>query len=93
MFIKNNSSKNKQSKLFILVNCMEGKEDAVFDKIKKMNSVIDVQKTIGVFDLIVTLEVDSTDDLKKTQIHKIKTIDNVKYTMTLSTSSNNEITC
>lgn len=93
MFTKNNSGKNKQSKLFILVNCLEGKDDAVFDKIKKMNSVTDVQKTVGVFDLIVTLEVDSIDDLKKTQAHKIRTIDDVKYTMTLSTNSNNEVTC
>jgi DNA-binding Lrp family transcriptional regulator len=93
MFTKNNSSKNKQSKLFILVNCLEGKDDVVFDKIKKMNSVTDVQKTVGVFDLIVTLEVDSIDGLKKTQTHKIRTIDDVKYTMTLSTSSNNEVIC
>lgn len=93
MFTKNNNDKKKSSKLFILVNCMEGKDDSVFDQIKKMDSVIAVQKTVGVFDLIVTLEADSIDDLKKTQAHKIRTIEDVKYTMTLSTNSNEEIIC
>ena len=93
MFKKNTSEENKPSKLFILVNCLEGKDDSVFDKIKKMESVIDVQKTVGVFDLIVTLEVDSIDDLKKTQADKIRTIGDVKYTMTLSTSTNNKVIC
>jgi len=93
MFTKHNNVKNTQTKLFILVNCLEGKDDFVFDKIKKMDSVIDVQKTVGVFDLIVTLEADSLDGLKKIQANKIRTIDDVKYTMTLSTSSNNEMVC
>lgn len=93
MFTKNNYNKNKRSKLFILVNCLEGKDDSVFNKIKKMDSVIDVQKTVGVFDLIVTLEADSIEDLKKIQAYKIRTIDDVKYTMTLSTNSNYEIVC
>jgi len=93
MFTKHNNVKNTQTKLFILVNCLEGKDDFVFDKIKKMDSVIDVQKTVGVFDLIVTLEANSLDGLKKIQANKIITIDDVKYTMTLSTSSNNEMVC
>lgn len=91
--IKNSNNKNKLSKIFILVNCLEGKDDSVFEKIKKMDSVIDVQKTVGVFDLIVTLEADSIDDLKKTEAQKIRTINDVKYTMTLSTNSNNEVLC
>ena len=90
---KNSNDKNKPSKIFILVNCDNGKDDSAFDKIKKIDSVIDVQKTVGVFDLIVTLEVDSINDLKKTLVHKIRTLDDVKYTMTLSTNSDNEVLC
>jgi DNA-binding Lrp family transcriptional regulator len=86
MFTKHNNVKNTKTKLFILVNCLEGKDDSVLNKIKKINSVIDVQKTVGVYDLIVTLEDSSIDNLKKTALQKIRTVDCIKYTMTLSTT-------
>jgi len=91
--IKNNNDENNPSKIFVLINCSDGKDDSVFSKIKKMDSVIDVQKTVGVFDLIVTLEANSINGMKQTLVHKIRTIDDIKYTMTLSTSLDNEVLC
>ena len=88
---KNSNEENdKTSKIFILINCVERKADYVLDKIKKMDSIIHIQKTDGAYDLIVTLETDSNDDLKKT-LRKIRTIDDIKYTLTLRSSLDAEV--
>lgn len=89
---KNSNEKNKKtSKIFILINCVEGKTDSVLDKIKKVGIVTHVQKTDGAYDAIATLESDSNDDLKKALGDKIRTIDDVKYTLTLRSSLDEEV--
>jgi len=90
---KNSYEENRISRIFILVNYNYEKDDVIIDKIKKINSVIDVQKTVGVYDLIVTLDIRSIGSLKKKILDKIRNIDGVNSTMTLSTDSNKEILC
>lgn len=82
---------SQSSKIFILINCVDGKTDSVFDQIRKIDEVTQVQKTDGAYDLIAILEADSNDDLKKALMHKIRTIDDVKYTLTLRSSLDNEV--
>jgi len=91
--IKNSYDENITSRIFILVTYNYEKDDVIIDKIKKINSVIDVQKTVGVYDLIVTLNVSSIGSLKKTILDKIRNIEGVNSTMTLCTDSNKEILC
>lgn len=89
---KSNNEKNDgPSKIFILINCIEGKVDSVLGEIKKIDSIVNIQKTDGAYDLVVTLEADSNDDLKKTLVRKIRTIDDVKYTLTLRSSLDGEV--
>ncbi|WP_162858639.1 Lrp/AsnC ligand binding domain-containing protein [Candidatus Nitrosotenuis aquarius] len=88
MSIANNSSR---SKIFILINCVDGKIDSVLEQIKKIDIVTQVQKTDGAYDLIAILEADTNDELKKTLMHKIRTIDDVKYTLTLRSSLDDEV--
>lgn len=88
MSITDNS---QHSKIFILISCIDGKIDTVFEQIKKIDVVTQVQKTDGAYDLIVMLETSSNDELKKTLMHKIRTIDDVKYTLTLRASSDSEV--
>jgi DNA-binding Lrp family transcriptional regulator len=87
MSIANNSSR---SKIFILINCVDGKIDSVLEQIKKIDIVTQVQKTDGAYDLAI-LEADTNDELKKTLMHKIRTIDDVKYTLTLRSSLDDEV--
>jgi len=61
---KNSYEENRISRIFILVNYNYEKDDVIIDKIKKINSVIDVQKTVGVYDLIVTLDIRSIGSLE-----------------------------
>ena len=84
---KNDSGKDdNEAKLFILISCIDGRVDSALDKIKQVHSVTDIQKTDGAYDIIVTLKSDSNEELKKRALHEIRTIDDVKYTLTLRSS-------
>lgn len=85
------TSDSHRSKIFILINCIDGKTDSVFEQISKIGEVTQVQKTDGAYDLIAILEADSNDELKKALMHKIRTIDDVKYTLTLRSSLDDEV--
>lgn len=86
---KNNNT--QKSKVFILISCVDGKVDSAFEKISKIDLVSQVQKTDGAYDLIVTLESDSNEELKKILMQRIRTIDDVKYTLTLRSSVDGEV--
>lgn len=75
--------RNESSKLFVLINCVGGKISTTIDKIKKIKSVTDIQQIDGQYDIIVTLESKSSDELKKTLTQQIRTIDTVGCTLTL----------
>ena len=81
-----NERNNVESKLFILISCIDGKVDSALNKIKQIDSVTDIHKTDGAYDIIVMLKSDSNDELKKTALQKIRAIDDVKYTLTLRSS-------
>lgn len=83
--LKNGSETIYKSKIFILINCIDGKIDSVFEKICKIDSVSKIQKTDGAYDLLVILEAD-TDKLK-ILMQKIRTIEDVKYTLTLRSNT------
>lgn len=89
--ISNDKKNNNPSKLFVLVSCMDGRVDSALNKIKQIDSVTEVQKTDGAYDIIVVLEADSNDELKKNAIQKLRTIDDVKYTLTLRSSLDSEV--
>lgn len=89
--ISNDKKNNNHSKLFVLVSCMDGRVDSALNKIKQIDSVTEVQKTDGAYDIIVVLEAGSNDELKKNAIHKLRTIDDVKYTLTLRSSLDSEV--
>lgn len=81
-----NERNNVESKLFILISCIDGKVDSALNKIKQIDSVTDIHKTDGAYDIIVMLKSDSNDELRKTALQKIRAIDDVKYTLTLRSS-------
>ena len=83
MVAQNYENEIETSKLFVLINCVSGKIGSTIDKIKKIKSVTDIQQTDGQYDLIVTLESKSVDELKKTLMYQIRTIDTIGCTLTL----------
>lgn len=86
--LKNDGETIYRSKIFILISCIDGKIDSVFEKISKIDSVSKIQKTDGAYDLLVILE-DDTDKIR-ILMQKIRTIEDVKYTLTLRSNVEEE---
>lgn len=83
MAAQNHENQTETSKLFVLINCMSGKIGSTIHMIRKIKSVTDVQQIDGQYDLIVTLESKSIDELKKALMYQIRTIDTIGCTLTL----------
>jgi hypothetical protein len=90
------SSKNpkkkskKQSKLFVLINCFDGKTKTTMEEVARIYTVTHVKEIEGPYDIITTLESSSNDELKKAlqQLRKLKT---VRGTLTLRSSDDLEV--
>lgn len=70
------------SKAFVLVNCDLGTEDVIVKELLRMSGVSAVYKTQGVYDMIVRLDLGSTDALRKT-IQQIRKIDTLRSSLTM----------
>jgi DNA-binding Lrp family transcriptional regulator len=68
---------------FVLFNVGSGSEDQVLNDAKKIDGVQEVYVSYGVYDLIVKIRADSLDELKELVTHRIRTINNVRSTLTL----------
>lgn len=70
---------------FILINCETGSEDKVVDELSKMDEISEIQKIMGVYDVIAKLEADSESDIKNMISSKIQKIYPINSVVTLST--------
>ncbi|MDE1862049.1 MAG: Lrp/AsnC ligand binding domain-containing protein [Thaumarchaeota archaeon] len=70
---------------FLLINCENGCEDMVVDELSKLEEVREIQKIMGVYDVIAKLEADSENDIRKTISDKIRKIYPVNSVLTLDT--------
>ena len=68
---------------FVLINTDMGSESDVTSELKKIDVVSEVYGVYGVYDLVVRLEGDSLDSIKEAIGGKIRTIKNVKSTLTM----------
>ncbi len=69
---------------FVLVSCELGAEKAVIDELKTFNAVKEAIGTFGVYDILVKLEADSDHKLNDTIIKKIRKMNKVGTTITLT---------
>ena len=68
---------------FVLFNVSSGSEDQVLNDAKKIKGVTEVYISYGVYDLLLKINADSMDELKELVTHKLRTINNVRSTLTL----------
>jgi DNA-binding Lrp family transcriptional regulator len=86
-FIKDFKLKAKGEVLsiaFVLVSTVPGKEHEVFNKISKINYVVELHPLFGEYDLIVKIDAKDYTELGKIVINQIRTIDGVIDTKTLT---------
>ena len=68
---------------YVLINCDTGSEKSIIEKLKNMDSIKEVQGTLGVYDIITKIESQKPDKSKEAIIGDIRNLDNVKSTLTL----------
>lgn len=66
-----------------LVNCSIGTNDEVIAKLEKIPLVVYVYKLIGYHDIVVKVESNSEEELRKTISNKIRTLDHILSTITM----------
>jgi len=69
---------------FVLMYVSPLRESEVFNKLSKIPEVIEVHPLFGEYDLIAKIEAKDYDSIGEIVIHKIRTIDGVTFTSTLT---------
>ena len=68
---------------FVLINTELGSEHEVRDKLLEHEEVREAYAVYGVYDLIVKLEAENMEQIKKTVAWKIRRMEKVQSTMTV----------
>jgi DNA-binding Lrp family transcriptional regulator len=68
---------------FVLFNVGAGSEDQVLRDAKAIGGVQEAYVSYGVYDLVLKVEADSMEQLKELVTHRLRTIKNVRSTLTL----------
>ena len=68
---------------YVLFNVESGSEDAVLKQLRNINNVEEAYVSYGVYDLVIRVKADTMEELKDSVTHKIRTIKQVRSTLTL----------
>jgi len=68
---------------YVLFNVESGSEDAVLKQLRSLNNVEEAYVSYGVYDLVIRIKADTMEELKDSVTHKIRTIKQVRSTLTL----------
>jgi len=71
------------AKAFVLINTELGSEIDVVREIKSIPSVTEAYLVYGTYDIIARVEGDSLDKVKETITHKLRTLSNVRSTLSM----------
>lgn len=74
---------DKMPKAYILFNIDAGYEDQVHRDLNNIEGVQEVHVSYGVYDLIVKVVAESMEQLKELVTYRLRTIKNVRSTLTL----------
>ena len=67
---------------FVLIDCKEGTEAGIINKLKTMQNVKEIYDVYGVHDIIVKVQANSQDQIKQTVTNGIRLIPHVDSTLT-----------
>ena len=68
---------------YVLFNVESGSEDIVLKQVKSLGNVEESYISYGVYDLVIRIKADTMEKLKDMVTHKIRTIKQVRSTLTL----------
>ena len=71
------------STTFVLLSCMDGKTDKTIEYLQKINAIKEIKPTDGLYDIVIKVESKTGEEFRHMFNHKIRSLDSIKYTMTL----------
>ncbi len=74
----------------MLINCDIGSTEDVISHLKTIDGVKEVHGTFGAYDVIVKIESDNHDTLRDTLTWKIRKMERIRSTLTLTTIAGQE---
>jgi DNA-binding Lrp family transcriptional regulator len=74
---------NFMPRAFVLLNVETGSEDNVLKQLEQIGVVEEAYVSYGVYDLIIKVKSETMEELKEAVTHKIRTINQVRSTLTL----------
>ena len=72
---------------YVLINCDIGSVEDVISHLKTIDGVKEVHGTFGAYDIIAEIESDNKKTLRDTVARKIRKIERIRSTLTLSITS------
>jgi DNA-binding Lrp family transcriptional regulator len=79
------------AKVYVLINCDLGSEKIVISSLKAVDGVTEVHGTLGLYDVIVKIESDSEEKIRKTVTDIIRKMPRIHSTVTLTRSEGKEL--
>jgi DNA-binding Lrp family transcriptional regulator len=68
---------------YVLFNVESGSEENVLKQLKNISNVEEAYVSYGVYDLVIRIKANTMEELKDAVTHKIRTIKQVRSTLTL----------
>ncbi|MHA2231030.1 MAG: Lrp/AsnC family transcriptional regulator [Candidatus Hodarchaeales archaeon] len=68
---------------FVLINSEMGLEEEVLTALKGIDSVVEANVVYGVYDLVAKVHGPSSEELKNTILTQIRSLENVRSTLTM----------
>lgn len=69
-------------KAFVCIQCQSGKEEEIIHQLNEL-SMVNARGTLGVYDIIASVESDSLDSMRKIITEQIRKINGITSTITL----------
>ena len=69
---------------YVLVSTRTGVEKTVFEKLQRLSEIIEMYPLFGEYDIIAKVEAKNYNEIGRIVIHKIRSIDGVLDTKTLT---------
>lgn len=70
-------------KAYVLINVKTGSERDMYQRIKEIKNVIDINELYGEWDIIVKVEIENVEQLDELITEKIRNNPGIKATMTM----------
>ena len=79
------------ARAYVLMNCALGSERNILDVLRKLEGVKEAHGTLGLYDIVVQIEAVSEEKLQEIVTGKIRKMQNIHSTMTLTRSESEEL--